>query len=149
VNASTIASQAPALLKIHSSLPATRDALYETARAIKQDENVSLWVKKNQITPLSTVQDINSLRSKAKRITPAKKTNTKIKLTSTGEKWKASNKRIPLGISVKDLPTDKPELAFHNDLMLLVVRKEVDPDTSKTSLLAVGVVTNPSALDFL
>jgi len=145
----TIASQAPALLKIHSSLPATRDALYETARAIKQDENVSLWVKKNQITPLSTVQDINSLRSKAKRATPAKKTNTKIKSSPSGQKWKPSHKQIPLGISLKDLPTDKPELAFHNDLMLLVVRKKVDPDTSKISLLAVGVITDPSGLDFL
>jgi len=145
----TIASQAPALLKIHSSLPATRDALYETARAIKQDENVSLWVKKNQITPLSTVQDINSLRSKTKRATPAKKTNTKIKSQSRGQIWKPTNKRIPLGISLKDLPTDKPELAFHNDLMLLVVRKELDPDTSKISLLALGVVTDVSVLNLL
>ena len=34
----TIGAQAPQLLKIHASLPATRDALYETALALKQDE---------------------------------------------------------------------------------------------------------------
>jgi len=141
----TIASQAPALLKIHSSLPATRDALYETARAIKQDENVSMWVKKNQITPLSTVQDINSLRSKGKRTAPAKKTSSKT--TPSSKKWKPSNKRVQLSLSIKDLPTENPELAFHNDLMLLVVRREVDPDTSKTTLVAIGVLNDHSVLE--
>jgi hypothetical protein len=143
----TIASQAPALLKIHTSLPATRDALYETARAIKQDENVSMWVKKQQLTPLSTVQEINSLRSKGKRTAPAKKAPTKSTASTTNKKWITSNKGVPLGISIKDLPTDKPEQAFHNDLMLLVVKREVDPDTSKSRLVAVGVVNDPSILE--
>ena len=143
----TIASQAPALLKIHTSLPATRDALYETARAIKQDENVSMWVKKQQLTPLSTVQEINSLRSKGKRTAPAKKAPTKSTASTTNKKWITSNKGVPLGISIKDLPTDKPEQAFHNDLMLLVVKREVDPDTSKSRLVAVGVVSDPSILE--
>ena len=150
----TIASQAPALLKIHTSLPATRDALYETARALKQDEDVSMWVKKQQITPLSTVQEINSLRSKGKRAEPVSKATAKpsVKASVTPpavseiKKWKSSNKGVPLGISIKDLPTDKPEQAFHNDLMLLVVRREVDPDTSKSTLVAVGVVNAPSIL---
>ena len=141
----TIASQAPALLKIHTSLPATRDALYETARAIKQDENVSMWVKKQQITPLSTVQEINSLRSKGKRIASAKKTS--VKSTVSTRDWKRSNKRVPLGISIKDLPTENPELAFYNDLMLLVVQREIDPDTSRTSLVAIGVINDPLILD--
>lgn len=141
----TIGSQAPELLKIHTSLPATRDALYETARAIKEDENVSMWIKKNQITPLSTVQDINSLRTKGKRTVPAKRAPNKMALSA--KKWKASSKGIPLGISIKDLPTDKPESAFHNDLMLLVVRRELDPDTSKTTLVAIGVVNDPTILD--
>lgn len=140
----TIASQAPELLKIHTSLPPTRDALYETARAIKQDENVSMWVRKNQITPLSTVQEINSLRSKGKRATTVK--NSHVKPASTSKKWKSSNKRVPLGISLKDLPTDKPELAFHNDLTLLVVKREIDPDTSKSTLVAIGVVVDPTIL---
>lgn len=153
----TIASQAPALLKIHDSLPPTRDALYETARALKQDENVSMWVKKQQLTPYSTVQEINSLRSKGKRATPSKeetpakasanKTSSKSPAQTTVKKWKPSNKRVPLGISIKDLPTDKPEQAFHNDLMLLVVRREIDPDTSKSTLVAVGVVNDPSVLE--
>ena len=141
----TIASQAPALLKIHTSLPATRDALYETARAIKQDENVSMWVKKQQITPLSTVQEINSLRSKGKRIASAKKTS--VKSTVSTRDWKRSNKRVPLGISIKDLPTENPELAFYNDLMLLVVQREIDPDTSRTSLVAIGVINDRLILD--
>lgn len=140
----TIASQAPALLKIHASLPATRDALYETARALKQDEDVSSWVKKKQITPLSTVHDINSLRSRGKRTAPAKKTSGKT--ASPTKKWKPSNMRVPLGVSIKDLPTDNPELAFHNDLMLLVVRREVDPDTSKTTLVAIGILNDHSVL---
>jgi len=76
----TIASQAPALLKLHTSLPATRDALYETARALKQDENVSAWIKKKQITPLSTVQEINSLRAKGKRRHPLKRNPQKPRL---------------------------------------------------------------------
>lgn len=143
----TIASQAPELLKIHTSLPPTRDALYETARAIKQDENVSMWVRKNQITPLSTVQEINSLRSKGKRTAPAKKTSSKN--TPSSKKWKPSNKRVQLSLSIKDLPTENPELAFHNDLMLLVVRREVDPDTSKTTLVAIGVLNDHSVLDEL
>lgn len=138
----TIASQAPTLLKFHTSLPATRDALYETARAIKQEENVSLWVKKKQITPLSTVQEINSLRSKGKRTAPAKKPPAKNKPTIG--KWSGNNKRVKLGISIKELPTNNPELAFHNDLILLVVKREVDPDTSKSVLVAVGVVDTPS-----
>lgn len=141
----TIGSQAPELLKIHTSLPATRDALYETARAIKEDENVAMWIKKNQITPLSTVQDINSLRTKGKRTAPAKKVSTKN--APSAKKWKSSRKGILLGISIKDLPTDKPESAFHNDLMLLVVRREVDPDTSKTKLVAIGVFNDPTILD--
>ena len=145
----TIASQAPALLKIHTSLPATRDALYETARAIKQDENVSMWVKKQQLTPLSTVQEINSLRSKGKRTAPAKKAPTKSTASTTNKKWITSNKGVPLGISIKDLPTDQPEQAFHNDLMLLVVKREVDPDTSKSKLLAIGVVNDPLVLSGL
>jgi hypothetical protein len=140
----TIASQAPALLKIHTSLPATRDALYETARALKQDENVSMWVKKQQLTPLSTVKEINDLRSKGKRTAPAKKAPTKFTASTTNKKWIPSKKSIPLGISIKDLPIDKPEQAFHNDLMLLVVKREVDPDTSKSRLVAVGVVNDPS-----
>jgi hypothetical protein len=140
----TIASQAPELLKIHTSLPPTRDALYETARAIKEDENVSMWVKKNQITPLSTIQEINSLRTKRKRTAPAKK--SPVKPVSSPKKWKSSNKSVTLGISLKDLPTDKPELAFHNDLMLLVVRRDVDPDTSKSVLVAVGVINDPSTI---
>lgn len=140
----TIASQAPELLKIHTSLPPTRDALYETARAIKEDENVSMWVKKNQITPLSTIQEINSLRTKRKRTAPAKKSPAKV--ATSAKKWKPRNKGIPLGISIKDLPTDKPELAFHNDLMLLVVKREVDPDTSKSRLVAVGVINDPSTI---
>lgn len=143
----TIASEAPALLKIHSSLPATRDALYETARAIKQDENVSMWVKKKQITPLSTVQDINSLRSKGKRTAPLKKAPAKSPASTARQIWEPSNKSIPLGISVKDLPTNNPELAFHNDLMLLVVRREIDPDTSKTKLVAIGVFNDHSVLE--
>ena len=143
----TIASEAPALLKIHTSLPATRDALYETARAIKQDENVSMWVKKQQLTPLSTVKEINDLRSKGKRTAPAKKASGKSTTSATGIGWKPSNKRVPLGISIKDLPTDKPEQAFHNDLMLLVVKREIDPDTSKSRLVAVGVVDDPSILE--
>ena len=141
----TIASQAPALLKIHTSLPATRDALYETARAIKQDENVSMWVKKQQITPLSTVQEINSLRSKGKRIASAQKTS--VKSTDSTRDWKRSNKRVLLGISIKDLPTENPELAFYNDLMLLVVQREIDPDTSRTSLVAIGVINDRLILD--
>jgi len=145
----TIASQAPALLKIHSSLPATRDALYETARAIKQDENVSMWIRKNQITPLSTVQDINSLRSKGKRSAPLKRTPTKRNEPPSGQKWRPSSRGVQLGLSIKDLPTDKPELAFHNDLMLLVVRREIDPDTSKTTLVAIGVLNDPSVLNKL
>jgi hypothetical protein len=143
----TIASEAQTLLKFHSSLPPTRDALYETARAIKQDENVSMWVKKNQITPFSTVQDINSLRSKGKRTAPLKKAPAKSTASTARRTWQPSNKRIPLGISIKDLPTDKPELAFHNDLMLLVVRREVDPDTSKTKLVAIGVLNDHSVLE--
>jgi hypothetical protein len=143
----TIASQAPELLKIHTSLPPTRDALYETARAIKQDENVSMWVRKNQITPLSTVQEINSLRSKGKRATAVK--NSQIKTAPTSKKWEASNMRVPLGISLKDLPTDKPELAFHDDLTLLVVKREIDPDTSKLTLVAIGVVVDPTILSGL
>lgn len=150
----TIASQAPALLKIHESLPPNRDALYETARAIKQDENVSMWVKTQQITPTSTVQEINSLRAKGKRATPAPATAPTQAHRSAAsavakapeKKFKQSYKPVPLGISVKDLPTDKPELAFHNDLMLLVVRREVDPDTSKSTLVAIGVVNDPSIL---
>ena len=140
----TIASQAPELLKIHTSLPPTRDALYETARAIKQDENVSMWVRKKQITPLSTVQDISSLRSKGKRASPAKTATTKV--VASSRRWLPSSKAIPLGISIKDLPTDRPEEAFHNDLMLLVIRREVDPDTSKSKLVAVGVVKDHSVL---
>ena len=150
----TIASQAPALLKIHESLPPNRDALYETARALKQDENVSMWVKKQQITPHSTVQEINSLRAKGKRASPApatapsqvNKVATSLIVKAPDKKLKQSYKPVPLGISVKDLPTDKPELAFHNDLMLLVVRREVDPDTSKSTLVAIGVVNDPSIL---
>ena len=142
----TIASQAPALLKLHTSLPATRDALYETARALKQDENVSAWVKKKQITPLSTVQEINSLRAKGKRTPPTQKKPVKAKSSVPAKNWKSSNKRVPLGISLKDLPTDKPELAFHNDLMLLVVKHEIDPDTSKSTLVAIGVVNDPTIL---
>lgn len=143
----TIASQAPALLKLHTSLPATRDALYETARALKQDENVSAWIKKKQITPLSTVQEINSLRAKGKRTPPNQKKSVATKTSVPAKKWKSSNKRVLLGISLKDLPTDKPELAFHNDLMLLVVRREIDPDTSKSTLVAIGVVNDPTILD--
>jgi hypothetical protein len=143
----TIASQAPALLKLHASLPATRDALYETARALKQDEDVSSWVKKRQITPLSTVQDINNLRLKGKRNATMKKAVLKPKVVVIDKKWIASNKRIPLGISIKDLPTDAPELAFHNDLMLLVVKREVDPDTSKSTLLAISVLNDRSILE--
>ena len=142
----TIASQAPALLKLHTSLPATRDALYETARALKQDENVSAWIKKKQITPLSTVQEINSLRAKGKRTPPTQKKSVATKTSVPAKKWKISNKRVPLGISLKDLPTDKPELAFHNDLMLLVVKREIDPDTSKSTLVAIGVVNDPAIL---
>lgn len=142
----TIASQAPALLKLHTSLPATRDALYETARALKQDENVSAWIKKKQITPLSTVQEINSLRAKGKRTPPTQKKSVATKTSVQAKKWKSSNKRVLLGISLKDLPTDKPELAFHNDLMLLVVKREIDPDTSKSTLVAIGVVNDPTIL---
>ena len=142
----TIASQAPALLKLHTSLPATRDALYETARALKQDENVSAWIKKKQITPLSTVQEINSLRAKGKRTPPTQKKSVATKTSVQAKKWKSSNKRVLLGISLKDLPTDKPELAFHNDLMLLVVKREIDPDTSKSTLVAIGVVNDPAIL---
>jgi len=142
----TIASQAPALLKLHTSLPATRDALYETARALKQDENVSAWIKKKQITPLSTVQEINSLRAKGKRTPPTQKKSAETKASAQAKKWKSSNKRVLLGISLKDLPTDKPELAFHNDLMLLVVKREIDPDTSKSILVAIGVVNDPTIL---
>lgn len=142
----TIASQAPALLKLHTSLPATRDALYETARALKQDENVSAWIKKKQITPLSTVQEINSLRAKGKRTPPTQKKSVATKTSVPSKKWKSSNKRVLLGISLKDLPTDKPELAFHNDLMLLVVKREIDPDTSKSTLVAIGVVNDPTIL---
>jgi hypothetical protein len=142
----TIASQAPALLKLHTSLPATRDALYETARALKQDENVSAWIKKKQITPLSTVQEINSLRAKGKRTPPTKKKFVATKTSVPAKKWISSNKRVLLGISLKDLPTDKPELAFHNDLMLLVVKREIDPDTSKSILVAIGVVNDPAIL---
>lgn len=138
----TIASQAPTLLKFHTSLPATRDALYETARAIKQEENVSLWVKKQQITPLSTVQEINSLRSKGKRSVPVKKPALKSKPVIS--KWSGNNKRVKLGISIKDLPTNSPESAFYNDLMLLVVKREVNPDTSKSELVAIGVIDRPS-----
>jgi hypothetical protein len=134
------------LLKLHTSLPATRDALYETARALKQDENVSAWIKKKQITPLSTVQEINSLRAKNKRTPPTKKKFVEAKISVQAKKWKSSNKRVPLGISLKDLPTDKPELAFHNDLMLLVVKREIDPDTSKSTLVAIGVVIDPAIL---
>ena len=142
----TIASQAPALLKLHTSLPATRDALYETARALKQDENVSAWIKKKQITPLSTVQEINSLRAKGKRTPPTQKKSVATKTSVQAKKWKSSNKRVLLGISLKDLPTDKPELAFHNDLMQLVVKREIDPDTSKSTLVAIGVVNDPAIL---
>ena len=142
----TIASQAPALLKLHTSLPATRDALYETARALKQDENVSAWIKKKQITPLSTVQEINSLRAKGKRTPPTQRKSVATKTSVQAKKWKSSNKRVLLGISLKDLPTDKPELAFHNDLMLLVVKREIDPDTSKSTLVAIGVVNDPTIL---
>ena len=142
----TIASQAPALLKLHTSLPATRDALYETARALKQDENVSAWIKKKQITPLSTVQEINSLRAKGKRTPPTQKKSVATKTSVQAKKWKSSNKRVLLGISLKDLPTDKSELAFHNDLMLLVVKREIDPDTSKSTLVAIGVVNDPTIL---
>jgi len=143
----TIGSQAPELLKIHTSLPATRDALYETARAIKEDENVSMWVKKNQITPLSTVQEINSLRKKGKRAVPAKKTSAKSPVSADVKKWKSNKNGVPLGISIKDIPTDKPDQAFHNDLMLLVVRRDVDPDTSKSILVAVGVVNDAKVLE--
>lgn len=142
----TIASQAPALLKLHTSLPATRDALYETARALKQDENVSSWIKKKQITPLSTVQEINNLRVKGKRTPPTQKKSVKSKTSVPATKWISNNKKVPLGISVKDLPTDKPELAFHNDQMLLVVKREIDPDTSKSTLVAIGVVIDPAIL---
>ena len=142
----TIASQAPELLKIHTSLPPTRDALYETAVALKQDENVSMWVRKNQITPLSTVQEINSLRSKGKRLAPQKKAPANSKTSASGEKWKPINKPLPLGISIKDLRTDKPEFVFQNDLMLLVVKREIDPDTSKSTLLAIGVINDPSTV---
>lgn len=142
----TIASQAPALLKLHTSLPATRDALYETARALKQDENVSAWIKKKQITPLSTVQEINSLRSNGKRATPTKSAAVQIKPKTQLKRWKIGIKGIPLGISIKDLALDKPEQAFHNDLMLLVVRRDVNPDTSKSTLVAIGVVNDPAIL---
>jgi hypothetical protein len=137
----TIASQAPTLLKYHTSLPATRDALYATARAIKENENISAWVKSKQLTPLSTVKDINNLRSKVK------KKKSKRKQTISVSKKRKLGKGIPLGISISDLPTNDVRSAFHNDLTLLVVKREVDPDTSRSTLVAIDLINDPSILD--
>jgi hypothetical protein len=46
----------------------------------------------------------------------------------------------------KDLPTDKLELAFNNDLVLLVVKREINTDTSKSTLVKTGVLIDPAIL---
>lgn len=140
----TIAREAPTLLKYHTSLPPTRDALYETARAISTGEDVSSWVRKKQVNSLSTVKDITSLRSKG--IQPKIKKKVSVKALSTAPKPIPFDKPIRLEVSTKDLGIDNKESIFHNNLMLLVLRREVDPDTSKSVLVAVGAIEDPSKI---
>jgi hypothetical protein len=66
----TIGTEAPKLLPHAASLPSQRDALYETAKAIRQREGIILkWIEKGQISPESTVREVKALASGKKKVT--------------------------------------------------------------------------------
>ena len=79
-------------------------------------------------------------------IQPKIKKKVSVKALSTAPKPIPFDKPIRLEVSTKDLGIDNKESIFHNNLMLLVLRREVDPDTSKSVLVAVGAIEDPSKI---
>jgi len=76
-----IGAQAPALLSVKDSLPATRDGLYEIALAAGAHKPIERWIEQGKLSSESSVRDVQALRRKIKKSLPTKNPHKLISVT--------------------------------------------------------------------
>jgi hypothetical protein len=78
-----IGAQAPALLSVKDSLPATRDGIYEIALAAGEHKPIERWIEQGKLSSESSVRDVQGLRRKIKKRPPTKNSHKLISVTLT------------------------------------------------------------------
>lgn len=131
-----IAKQSDRLLPLHDSLPPSRDALYAVAQAVDDKINLAPLIKRNVLSPESTVSACKALRGKT---TGGKKQpkGRVSKQAPVGQKSITSFKPIALRIDADSLPHGVQRL-LNDGGALLRIKAEVDPDTNQFHIFADG-----------
>ena len=134
-----IASEADELKKNQEHLPSSRDALYFIALGVEKGVKISRLASRGELTSESSLSEI-------KKLIPSDKRKPKPKSRDKSHKGGATItvgtdihgfSPIALGISANGLPTSVQKL-LNKGSVLLRVRVEIDPDTNRPMLVAVG-----------
>lgn len=132
-----IAAEARELRENQQYLPSSRDALYFIAQGVEKGVKIAQLGRKGALSATSTLTDIKKLlpasKQKTKAKGPKKPANTTINMGTDITSFPA----VSLGIDADQLPSSAQKL-LHKGAILLRVRIEIDPDTSRSSLVAVG-----------
>jgi len=132
-----IAARAKQLKRNHKYLPSSRDALYFIAKGVEKGAKISSLARRGDLSAASTLTDIKRLiptdKRKAKKESKAKGGGATINIGSEINAFSA----IPLGLDADQLPSAVQKL-LHKGTVLLQVKIEIDPDTNRPSLMAVG-----------
>lgn len=132
-----IAQEARELKKNQKHLPSSRDALYFIAQGVEQGVKISRLASRGELFPEATLTSIRRVistgKGKSKKEPKAKQIGG---TTSVGAEFNAFS-AIPLGIDADRLPLEVQELLQKRGV-LLQVEMDIDPDTSRASLCAVG-----------
>jgi hypothetical protein len=132
-----IAEEARELKRNQKHLPSSRDALYFIAKGVEKGVKISSLASRGELSTESTLTDIKRLIPMGKRKEKKEsKTRSDGATINIGAEITAFS-AFPLGVDADRLPSAVQKL-LHKGTVLLQVKMEIDPDTSRPSLLAVG-----------
>ncbi len=132
-----IADEARELKRNQKHLPSSRDALYFIACGVEKGAKISSLASRGELSAESTLTDIKRLiptgKRKAKKESKTRSGGATINVGAEITAFSA----VPLGVDADRLPSAVQKL-LHKGTVLLQVKIEIDPDTNRPSLMAVG-----------
>jgi len=132
-----IAEEARELKKNQKYLPSSRDALYFIAKGVEKGVKIRSLANRGELSAESTLTDIKRLiptgKRKAKKGQRGPSGGATINIGAEVNAFSA----VPLGLDADQLPSAVQKL-LHKGTVLLQVKIEIDPDTNRPSLMAVG-----------
>ena len=132
-----IAEEARELKRNQKHLPSSRDALYFIAKGIEKGIKIGSLASRGELSAESTLTDIKRLipteKRKGKKEPKARSGGATINIGTEITAFAA----VPLGVDADQLPP-AVQKQLHKGTVLLKVKIEIDPDTNRPSLIAVG-----------